>query len=212
MATTTTNYGWDIPQSTDLVKDGATAIALLGQDIDTSMNTALAGKKAGMVLLNTTSFSGVSSVSLPADTFTSTYDNYCLIGIYTSNQSTQTALTGRMRAAGSDNTTSNYGVTNANQGTDNAVSYQSTTAQTSWTNIQRLRDIPHRFEMILFAPKLTERTTFNFRGTGINSANNLFSMTNAAGEFGATTSFDSISFIAGTGTLTGTISCYGFND
>lgn len=37
MATTTTNFGWDIPQSTDLVKDGATAIAALGQDIDTAM-------------------------------------------------------------------------------------------------------------------------------------------------------------------------------
>ena len=35
MATTTTNFGFDIPQSSDLVKDGATAIALLGQDIDT---------------------------------------------------------------------------------------------------------------------------------------------------------------------------------
>jgi hypothetical protein len=35
MATTTTNFGFDIPQSSDLVKDGATAIATLGQDIDT---------------------------------------------------------------------------------------------------------------------------------------------------------------------------------
>ena len=35
MATTTTNFGFDIPQSTDLVKDGADAIAELGQDIDT---------------------------------------------------------------------------------------------------------------------------------------------------------------------------------
>lgn len=35
MATTTTNFGFDIPQSSDLVKDGATAIAELGQDIDT---------------------------------------------------------------------------------------------------------------------------------------------------------------------------------
>lgn len=41
MATTTTNNGWDIPQSTDLVKDGATAIATLGQDIDTSVGTGL---------------------------------------------------------------------------------------------------------------------------------------------------------------------------
>ena len=49
MATTTTNYGWDIPQSTDLVKDGATAIATLGQDIDTSM-AELKGGTTGQVL------------------------------------------------------------------------------------------------------------------------------------------------------------------
>ena len=42
MATVTTNFGFDIPQSSDLVKDGATAIALLGQDIDTAF--------AGMVV------------------------------------------------------------------------------------------------------------------------------------------------------------------
>ena len=41
MATTTTNNGWDIPQSTDLVKNGATAIATLGQDIDTAVGTGL---------------------------------------------------------------------------------------------------------------------------------------------------------------------------
>ena len=36
MATTTTNFGFDVPTSSDLVKDGATAIATLGQDIDTT--------------------------------------------------------------------------------------------------------------------------------------------------------------------------------
>jgi hypothetical protein len=35
MATTTANYGFDVPTSTDLVKNGATQIALLGQDLDT---------------------------------------------------------------------------------------------------------------------------------------------------------------------------------
>ena len=49
MATTTTNFGWDIPQSTDLVKNGATAIAELGQDIDTSM-ADLKGGTTGQVL------------------------------------------------------------------------------------------------------------------------------------------------------------------
>jgi hypothetical protein len=49
MATTTTNFGWDIPQSTDLVKDGATAIAALGQDIDTAM-VDLKGGTTGQLL------------------------------------------------------------------------------------------------------------------------------------------------------------------
>lgn len=49
MATTTTNFGWAIPQSTDLVKDGATAIASLGSGIDTSL-VDLKGGTTGQVL------------------------------------------------------------------------------------------------------------------------------------------------------------------
>jgi len=41
MATTTTNNAWAIPQSTDLVTNGATAIATLGSAIDTSVGTGL---------------------------------------------------------------------------------------------------------------------------------------------------------------------------
>jgi hypothetical protein len=78
MATTTPNYGWTVPTSTDLVKDGATAIETLGDAIDASMNTALGTKKAGMVLLNTTSFSAVASQSVN-NVFSSTYDNYLIV-------------------------------------------------------------------------------------------------------------------------------------
>ena len=78
MATTTPNYGWTVPTSTDLVKDGATAIETLGDAIDASMNTALGTKKAGMVLLNTTSFSGVASQSLTS-VFSSTYNAYRIV-------------------------------------------------------------------------------------------------------------------------------------
>ena len=49
LSTTTTNFGWDIPQSSDLVKNGATAIAELGQDIDTTM-VDLKGGTSGQVL------------------------------------------------------------------------------------------------------------------------------------------------------------------
>ncbi len=37
MATTTPNYSWPVPTSTDLVKDGATAIEALGDAIDTTV-------------------------------------------------------------------------------------------------------------------------------------------------------------------------------
>jgi hypothetical protein len=47
LSTVTTNYGFDIPQSSDLVKDGATAIALLGQDIDTAFAGLVVNAQTG---------------------------------------------------------------------------------------------------------------------------------------------------------------------
>lgn len=49
MATVTTNFNFPIPQSTDLVKDGATAIAALGTAIDTDF-VDLKGGTTGQVL------------------------------------------------------------------------------------------------------------------------------------------------------------------
>jgi hypothetical protein len=37
MATVTPNYSWPVPTSTDLVKDGATAIEALGDAIDATL-------------------------------------------------------------------------------------------------------------------------------------------------------------------------------
>jgi hypothetical protein len=49
MATTTPNFGWTVPTSTDLVKDGATAIETLGDGIDASF-VDLKGGTTGQVL------------------------------------------------------------------------------------------------------------------------------------------------------------------
>lgn len=127
MATTTPNYGWTVPTSTDLVKDGATAIETLGDAIDASLVDLRGGttgqvlKKAsntqmdfewgaaggGMTLINTTSFSAVASVSVPNGTFSSTYTNYKIV---TNIQSAtgQVELLFRMRASGTDASGANY--------------------------------------------------------------------------------------------------------
>jgi len=49
MATTTPNFSWPVPTSTDLVKDGATAIESLGDAIDASL-VDLKGGTTGQVL------------------------------------------------------------------------------------------------------------------------------------------------------------------
>ena len=50
MATTTPNFGWPVPTSTDLVKDGATAIETLGDSIDASL-LDLKGGTTGQALV-----------------------------------------------------------------------------------------------------------------------------------------------------------------
>jgi hypothetical protein len=52
MATTTPNFGWSVPTSTDLVKDGATAIETLGDSVDASMADLLGGTSGQILAKN----------------------------------------------------------------------------------------------------------------------------------------------------------------
>jgi hypothetical protein len=78
MATTTPNYGWSVPTSSDYVAQGAVAIETLGDSVDASLFSITDGKNVGMVLLNTTTFSASASVTVD-NVFSSTYDNYLVI-------------------------------------------------------------------------------------------------------------------------------------
>ena len=49
---TTTNFGWETPDDTDLVKDGALAMRTLGNAIDTSL-VDLKGGTTGQILSKT---------------------------------------------------------------------------------------------------------------------------------------------------------------
>ena len=100
---TTTNNGWTYPESTDLVKDGATAIQTLADDIDTTLGV-YAPSSSGLTLINTTTFSAVASQSVN-DVFSATYDNYLITGRATMNTG-QAALQFRLRASGTDSSAS----------------------------------------------------------------------------------------------------------
>jgi hypothetical protein len=66
---TTTNFGWETPDDTDLVKDGAAAIRTLGQSIDTSM-ADLEGGTSGQILAKNSNtdmdFIWTSDAGIPA--------------------------------------------------------------------------------------------------------------------------------------------------
>jgi hypothetical protein len=203
MATTTTNYGFDIPQSTDLVKDGATAIATLGQDIDTAMNTALGTKKAGMVLLNTTSFSAVASASLPANTFSSTYTNYRLIVNIDAASTDSQILTVRLRAAGTDATGSNYSWALVKNAYTTSGTFDGAT-QTSWI-VGNSGVTNANFAFDLLQPFNAEPT--NISGYAIQSSDIFF----VAAKHTLSTSYDSATILIGSGTMTGSYSIFGYN-
>ena len=76
MATTTPNYGWPVPTSTDYVKDGATAIEALGDAIDATVF----GLGSGALALVKSQVIGtaVSTVAVTG-AFSSTYRNYKII-------------------------------------------------------------------------------------------------------------------------------------
>ena len=76
---TTTNYGFEIPDDTDLVKDGALAMRTLGSEIDTTLFTALGGDYAGLRLIKTQTIgSAVATVNVTS-AFSATYDAYRII-------------------------------------------------------------------------------------------------------------------------------------
>jgi hypothetical protein len=209
MATTTPNYGWTVPTSTDLVKDGATAIETLGDAIDASMNTALGTKKAGMVLLNTTSFSAVAAVSLTADTFTTTYNNYRL-HITLTAKTVSDSVNIRLRAAGTDATGSNY-VRSGFEAKVGTFGNISSAATTLWDlgSVNSAAANRTLYALDIANIKLAQPTVLT--GTAAVQDPTNFAMYGYSFLHDLATAYDSLTIYVTSGTFTGSVSVYGYN-
>jgi len=199
---TTTNYGWTTPDDTALVKDGASAIRTLGSSIDTSLNTALGTKKAGLVLLNTTSFSAVASQSINS-VFTSTYKNY---KIYISLKNAADAdITFRLRASGTDLTSNSYYEGRIYTGETSSLALGSTNAVlgSSWI-LNSPGTWASSMIMDISNPQATEVTN----AVTISSAR--FAIYSGQSLNNVTTSYDGFTIISAS-TMTGQVSVYGYN-
>jgi hypothetical protein len=162
----------------------------------------------GLVFLSAASFTTVTSVSLPNDTFTTTYDNYKWI-LYTTATSANQTMSIRMRAAGSDNTTTSYNT--MGQGIDSTGAARNFTGDSATSFTTGRSDGRYALNIDVIAPKLTRFTTIN--GFCTHEQNGVFgsAVTGQNCQFQATTSFDSMSLIvAGGATITGAYAVYGY--
>jgi hypothetical protein len=167
------------------------------------------GLEPGMVLLTTQSFTGVGSFSLPANTFTSTYDSYRVV-LRIPSSSANTEIRMRFRTAGTDNSTSNYYATwiGVNAVSDTTL-YMRSGAQSSGylSTVNTTADKIWGFD--IHNPKLSLVTYL----LGHCSDNSSATAYNGGLIFSGFTSFDSFSFFTVTGgsTMTGDVQVYGYN-
>ena len=166
------------------------------------------GTTPGLVFIAGATFSSVTSVSLPNDTFTAAYRNYRVI-LESDNPPGNIGLRIRMRAAGSDNTTSNYvgGTVTATTGAATfPVGNNNTTAFL-------IADAGNTFTILAFdvlAPKATAKTKWGGALTGTNGSTTIGGA--FAGGFNATTSFDALTIKLDSSSFSGTIRTYGYGD
>ena len=165
----------------------------------------------GMTLISTTTIgSGVSSTSLPAGTFTSTYTNYKFIFTSVTSTSANITVSMRLRSGSTDETSASYSA-NGYKSTGTLAQYGSVN-QTS----QEIGSIRTGFAERTFIsgevyrPQEAAQTMYatNF---AIDVAGT-FTNFQQSGLLNTSTSYDSMSFIYTGGTVTGgKISVYGYS-
>jgi hypothetical protein len=200
MATTTPNYGWDVPTSTDYVKDGATAIENLGDDIDATLWTALGGAYPGLRLVKKQTIgSGVSSVAVTG-AFSATYENYKIV-VSGGASSTATLCNLQLGSSTTNYLSSLFLVTYSTAGTGAA----SSTSSTSFLWAGNADPSGLSFSLDLTNPFLTKQTSYYANVATTSQAGFAHGIQNAS------TSYTDFTIIPQSGTLTGgTIYVYGY--
>ena len=181
-------------------------------DSSTATGLAYAAPSAAPALVYITgaSFSSVASVSLPDDTFTSTYDNYRIIFNITAASGAITKTSFRLRAAGSDSTAASYFSGSAGVTYTGATANANTNGGTliDWggmnTGTGSLNSESNQFEIVMMSPKLSQHTVFTAFG-GVGS----WTMRTLTGIFNNTTAFDSFTLLGDAGTISGKYRVYG---
>jgi hypothetical protein len=163
----------------------------------------------GLTLITNQAFTTVSSYSLPANTFSATYNNYEIILDVTAFSANNT-LGARLRSGSTDYTDGQYlyQELSASGGSASANS-----AATSNTSIQ-VGDVNsatnYQMKMTLFKPNVTIKKWYFVDSIQYTSAG-VWKYIKGSGRIDTASAYDSMSFIPSSGTMTGRVYVYGYN-
>lgn len=163
-----------------------------------------ASSAQGLTLINTTSFSGVSSQSI-SNVFSATYQSYKLV--LSNMQCTSTTnLTFRFRDSGGDDSGANYrygGFSVNDNGAPSVTAIGSNTAQTT-ALIGSIFAQFLGYEIFVANPFLTATSSYvTYQGNGSSMI---------LGKRDGNASYTGFTLIPSAGTITGTVRVYGYNE
>jgi len=166
-----------------------------------------AASSSALTFITGTTFSAVASFSLPANTFSATYDNY-LVRFQLTGASAASAVTLKLRAGGTDTSSGyysaqyrlDYQLTVTSLGENATTSWGLGSINTGGTNQQ------------IFQYDLNIKQPFQTKHTMVNSAGSLGNIVSSVGLLAKvdTTSYDSLTFACDSGTITGNYRVYGY--
>jgi hypothetical protein len=213
MATTTPNYGWSVPTSSDYVAQGAVAIETLGDSADATLFTALGGAYPGLRLIKKQTIgSAVASIAV-TDVFSATYTSY-LIKIEGQNASGVDAIQMQLRNAGGNLTDANYNFTGIERAATGAIVNRGSIAATSFrigTSASATAGAGFSIGVDITNPFLT-RWTMGYAEASAAEPTNGIIWNEAAFSYTTTTSTTGFNLFqaAGTTFTNGTIYVYGY--
>jgi hypothetical protein len=162
--------------------------------------------KGALILLNRTDFSGSSAININS-CFSSTYDNYKILVSVTSTSTNFDPLWLRMRSGTTDNSSGNYryqqryfsyGGSGGDGTSTTGTGFPLASVDTGTTTIGM------RASVDVLVPFITSNTSYSYQGTqyGYGFYGN--------GIMTVNTSYDGFSLVPNSGTVTGTVSVYGY--
>ena len=178
---------------------------VLTADSTAATGLAWATAGSGLTLINSTSFSAASTVSVNS-VFSSTYRNYRIIATYTMSQNNEVLFL-RVRTSGTDYSTNKY-FTNGTIGVTSGISNIATANETAWRLAQGGATTA-AFSMDLYVPNIGTSMTMNTQSSCL-STGAYASSYQIGGFIDASVTADGFSFIPGAGTITGTVKVYGY--